>query len=189
MELRLEIDWSELPQIYRKSLDGIVKRWEKAAGVALDNAADEFLPLYKTRVEEIYKKSVEQFHASYTPHYYSRTNDLYNLLEVNISNRSFKITLHDERLEPSNSGIAASSLYEIVVEGGWHGGAPSGKNHPAPGTPYWRVPYPEYYTWGSPAEQSTPIFELFQSGYDSYLVEANELWQSLVQKHLDSIRL
>lgn len=189
MNITLEIDWSEIPNAYRKSLESIAKRWEVEASKAIDKAIDEFLPQFKDGVEKVYKQSVENFYNSYSPHYYARSGDLYNLLEVDTSNRSYNIILHDEKLEPSNDGISSSSLYDIVVEGGWHGGAPSGPNHPSPGTPYWRAPPPYYTHWYTPAAESTSIFESFQEKYDTYLVEATNLLQEIEQRYLDNIRL
>lgn len=195
MNITLDIDWSALPNAYLKSLQSIVTRWETAANKALDQAADEFLPRYKQRVEEIYKKSVEEFYGDYEPIIHVRANSLYELLEVNITNRAFKIILHDERMMPHHSGISPSSLYDIVVEGGWHGGAPSGPNHPSPGTPFWRTPYiPDisytgYWNWGMPAARSTPIIDSFQNEYNSYLTEANEMWQEMIQKNINAIKL
>lgn len=190
MEMTINIDWAAIPNAYKGYVNKIADRFKQGLDKASKDAADEFLAIYKNKVESIYKDVVDSFYGDYTPHYYDRTGDLYKLLEIEVGKQRAKPIIHKERLWPSNDGIDADGLYDLVFVGGWHGGAPSGPDHPSPGTPYWRAPYPQYYEWYRPAYKSPSMWENLVENYDAYLAgEASEEWQNIFLKHFYQIKL
>lgn len=144
---------------------------EAAARTAIQFAVDGF--------REIYSSIIDDYYASYSPHYYNREGDMYRLINIDISddgiylNISFDETLLKYRNDTPTSGTY-DGLYTYAFHEGWHGGAASGPNHPDEGTPYWRNPKTGFRTWLKEAFRS-------ESPYDRVDSEFNQYWNTVVQ--------
>jgi len=127
----------------------------------------EFGALYKQKIENIYKKSVDDFYDAYTPKVYKRTHSLYDVLSVKTDENGMVISGDDiygfglsesgahnlglsfmDLFDESKmvTGRGGQSLFDTVFIGGYHGGAADISTskeavwgaHPQPGKPYYR---------------------------------------------------
>ena len=119
-----------------------------------------------------------------SPVYYSRTGGMYELMTPTYNSQKIDWEYDPSVMNSSNGTLSSNELYEMVFKQGWHGGAPSGPDHPSPGTPYWRTPYPYYSHWSQPAARADSPYDRFEREFDEYLdTEADELIQKTFNKN------
>ena len=126
-----------------------------------DSIFSEFGEYQQKKVEELFRRAVDEFYASYSPAYYERNYSLYDALEF----QPDEYGIIDDQID-SNSLFNSSQLtafrngdqdglYNLVFVGGWHGGAAGTDRHGETRTvPSYRVPYSIYSHWGRRAVQT-----------------------------------
>ena len=115
--------------------------------------------------KEVFDNSVKKFYDSYKPGVYNRIEDhgLYDLYDVEINGSKFSISVDSDNLtyDPDRADAVEDEsgfkeyLFKEVWNEGYHGGADKIKpekvkafgKHPNPGTPWYRTPHPEYWSW------------------------------------------
>lgn len=120
------------------------------------------------RVRDIFTQEIDNFYSSYSPEYYARTESMYDILEIKRSDKKIVIGFLPEMMTSGGGTLGSGGLYEQTFKKGWHGGAASGPNHPAPGAPFWRTPYGVYKYWGRAAAVSTAPFDEIKSKVEEY---------------------
>ena len=110
-------------------------------------------------IESASRFAVEDWYMSFNPDYYERTESLLNVYDIQPQIGTINVHLRSDEL----GGHRASNdyIYEYMFILGYHGGAISGPEHPAPGTPYWRTGL-EFSKWGDPAPKTTSAYTLMR---------------------------
>ena len=137
--------------------------------VIINETNAEIARIDKVAFERLRKKIVNRWYRSYYPAHYARHRTLYYFANSIIEDNAFFI---DYGLSGYHSGghrVHPAYLYKWVFQLGFHGGAYKGPNHPSPGRPYYRTPFPEYSAWGYPAIQSFSIEEALMTAWDDYV--------------------
>ncbi len=142
----------------------------------------------------VFTQAIDRFYSSYSPGYYGRTESLYDIFEIERGAGSITIGFHPENMSSSEGSLGSAGLYEQTFKRGWHGGAGSGPDHPAPGAPFWRTPYGVYKHWGRSAAVSTPPYEEISRRIEEYsrtVMQSrfNSTLQKLWAERISSIQL
>ena len=131
------------------------------SGKFINEVAKECVNAIADDIDYIFTTCIDEFYNSYSPKYYKRTGSLYDIYDVSISGTIISWTV--PYMYPGGHRVGGEFIYNYVFEGGYHGGAPSGKpdmaGNPHPGYMAWRTPPPSFgnhpYTfWGNPAVHS-----------------------------------
>ena len=123
----------------------------------------------KFDLELMGENAVAAFYDSYSPHIYSRQEGLLTAFKVTANDDEWKMEVGPEFM---SGEYAAGTEYVYVnsFEKGWHGGAINGPEHPEPGTPWWRTPFPELTYWKSPAARGpAPLDKIIEEDPDGYI--------------------
>lgn len=116
-------------------------------------------------------EAINAFYGSYSPKYYKRSYSLRYMIYGEINNNIFNVAVGNE--VPSYHGHHhvgdEEYIYINSFQHGYHGGAIDGPNHPSPGTPYWRKPYPQYTRWGHAAPSGPSPYDIFKSGWNNFI--------------------
>lgn len=137
-------------------------------------------PDVKAKVKEIFDKWVDNYYASYSPRYYSRTNGLKNAYICEVYGNILVFESDASMLGGSHRIESKEYIFDHMFLEGWHGGANSGPNHPAPGELYWRTPFKEYTRWGSIAASSAAPGPHIQSEVRNYFKSGE--WHKKVEE-------
>lgn len=129
--------------------------------------AEMLAPDIKSKVKEIFDEWVNNYYDSYSPKYYTRTNGLKDAYICELYGDTLEFRSNASLLNGSHR-VSNEYIYDHMFFEGWHGGAISGLNHPAPGELYWRTPYKEYTRWGSIAASSAAPGPHIQSEIRNY---------------------
>lgn len=147
----------------------------------LDAMMNNAMLLIAKDISFIFKRSVDDFYASYTPKYYKhRTGSLYKIYNIEPTDDGIFISADIDEMGETHR-VDDEYIFDIVYMQGYHGGANDGDDHPEPGTPYWRTPPPRkgikpYTKWGRPAVQSKSIDEMVEERLEEYKTkEGNDL--------------
>jgi len=147
-------------------VDEIRAAVQECASIALDRAWPEWLEFCERHVQSLFNESIDDFYNSYSPKY-KRRGTLYELLFIDIQGESFSVQYDEDNLYFSHGGGGEDYLYDLLFEGGYHGGADDGEDHPSPGTPYWRAGR-RFSRWGRPAKQTASPKATFDSLVDNF---------------------
>lgn len=124
----------------------------------LKDAIDEFrrdLPTIPKQVGEeiaaevyddigyIFDTYIDKWYDSYKPRFYKRTYALKNVYKLEIRGICVSWIVGPYVMPGTHRGTN-KYIYNLTFEGGFHGGAVSGPNHPSEGTPWYRVKTPNY---------------------------------------------
>ena len=140
---------------------------------------DFFTFIKNEGVEPLYKGVIDSFYNNYTPTVYDRSNSLYDMPQIVITENYLAIEFNENRMSVYRNG--GTGLYDLVFKEGYHGGAKSGEGHPHPGTPYWRTGF-YYNQWGQPAKKAPiapyeDLVEQLQEFLDTKgVAKYKELW-------------
>lgn len=111
-----------------------IKELEEKAGKAVKEAQkktfSEYFEVADKKINELYKEAVDEFYQDYSPSFYKREENLYNLLQTKCEEDGLTMSFDPSKLKYRN-GYAESSesdgipggLYDLVFRQGWHGGA------------------------------------------------------------------
>lgn len=132
--------------------------------------------------------AVSAFYRSYRPKYYDRTYSLRYMIYPNIINNMFSFEIGPD--VPIYTGwhrVNADYIYENTFKQGYHGGAINGPEHPRPGVPTWRWPYPEYTRWGRKALKGPSIYNIFMELWNNYITgdQLATLFQKAIQEAIN----
>jgi len=136
-----------------------------SSGKFINEVAKECVNAIADDVDLIFRTFIEEFYASYSPKYYTRTGSLYDV--YNVKANGTKISWESPYIYPGGHRLGGKALYQYVFQSGYHGGAPYGKpdadGNPHPGYMAWRLyppnvhsQEPPYIYWGNPAAQMFP---------------------------------
>lgn len=157
----------------------------------------EFGDYQQRRLESLFEEAVRQFYDAYSPSFYSRSESMYDVL--NLQKNGDGLIIYDDVMDlldrtKMTVDRKGGDLFNKVFVEGWHGGA-EGINdalaerygaHPSPGIPYYRTPHPYYTRWGKQAFRSESPYDRFKIS-----VEAEEggsmsaELQRILEKHND----
>lgn len=157
-----------------KFYDAMMKRIREQAEAAIKDAGRKAKLKYfendaDKAARELFVKVLDEWYRDYTPKYYRRRYSLYDAVESEIDDTGWSLWFDDEKVGEYRR--SDGSTYNMTTSGhggygvedrlfikafmeGWHGGAKSGRKHPSPGVPYWRMPEPYYSHWGRPAKRT-----------------------------------
>ena len=129
----------------------------------------KYNPRVKFDLELMGENAVRAFYDSYSPYIYSRQEGLLSAFKVTANDDEWKIEVGAEFMT-GHYDAGTEYVYINSFEKGWHGGAIDGPDHPEPGTPWWRTPFPELTYWKSPAARGpSPLEELIAADPDGYI--------------------
>lgn len=129
----------------------------------------KYNPRVKFDLELMGENAVRAFYDSYSPYIYSRQEGLLSAFKVTANDDEWKIEVGAEFMT-GHYDAGTEYVYINSFEKGWHGGAINGPDHPEPGTPWWRTPFPELTYWKSPAARGpSPLEELIAADPDGYI--------------------
>ena len=147
----------ELQRIYNlyekslKKLEVMKKQYVKDLKEGLNNAG---------------KKVIDEWYSDYIPNSYRRIYSLYKAFRVQVkSNGQYSVSFSYKYMSSFNHNsntkkpINNEYIFDNSCLEGWHGGADKGPNHPFPGYPMYREPYPYYTNWYYIAEKSFSPYE------------------------------
>lgn len=171
--------------------------------IAYEKAGEEFMPLYGEKLKSLYDESVKEFYDDYTiSGGYVRNLDLYDVFQYSVFKEDglikLKVWFDETKMIGFRNGYKGEDgLYDQVVRKGWHGGAGSGKNHPRPGTPYWRAPTPAYYDWYKEGGSYVPAktapkspLNSFKEKYNEYVMNGlNEDYNAILDRYISEIKI
>lgn len=129
--------------------------------------AEAIAPEVKAKVKEIFDKWVNNYYASYSPIYYSRTYGLRDAYVCEVYG-NLLVFESDASLLNGSHRVSNEYIYDRMFFEGWHGGADKGEGHPVPGSLYWRSPFKEYTHWGAMAASSAAPGPKIQSDVKNY---------------------
>lgn len=121
--------------------------------------------------------------------------------ETSAFRSGYRSVYNDDGVEDLNDFdylLAKDDLFYQSFVLGWHGGAGSGDNHPAPDNPYWRTPYKKFTRWmDKPAPVTSPApFFLFTKGLmnsKDFQIEFDKLYlpklNKLVERFKEQVKL
>lgn len=148
-----------------KASDEILGVMDRETKKESERAYEEFGAYQTKAISELFHEAVQEFYDAYTPGYYQRQYGLNNVLDIHTDDKGMAVydTVED-LLDPSgmHGDRSGGDLYEKVFVRGWHGGAESGPDHPAPGVPYYRKPDGLWFQWSRPAERSEAPIDIFR---------------------------
>ena len=170
---------------------------------AMDEAYIEFGDYQRMAITEIFTDAVREFYNAYSPSSYSRTNGLYDILELKTNEYGIvEYGSVTDLLEPGNmhTDRSGGDLFAKVFMLGWHGGATgTDKWGVSKSSPHYRTPVGWYTHWGAPAAWSEPPYDIFErnleeaesgrifSEFKKISDKHNELAMARVRKLLPSI--
>lgn len=139
-------------------------------------------------LQTIFESAVNQYYGAYSPKYYHRKKDFYDILETKVLDTGFEATMSSSNL--SGHRVSNEYIYLVMFKHGFHGGAWSGDEthfkeglkmtipHPSPGVPYWRT-WPYFYYWSRPAFYSEAPFNAIVSMWNAWVDEHdNDTWKT-----------
>ena len=128
----------------------------------------EFGAYQQDQVGKMFRESIDEFYAAYSPAYYNRTYSLYDAIQYEpdeygiIDDQIDSDSLFSsEYVTPFERGGGSQGLFDLVFMAGWHGGATgTDKRGKSRDVPTYRKPYGRYTMWGRTAVRSTSPQEL-----------------------------
>lgn len=144
-----------MPRIMTKQyrLNRLLRDW--------NDMADKYSKKAAKDLNKIARLEVWKWYNTYTPKYYNRKRTLYYAFDITGKNGIIKIHFGAEKMYSAHfvDRISSDYIFENSFMRGYHGGAISGLEHPNPGIPYWRTPYPIYENWSFPAARDTSPYD------------------------------
>ena len=129
---------------------------------------------YKQMIED----SVNEWYDSYSPISYNRQSTATDWYEASVAgpgtiNAMFLAGQYASHQDP---GL----VFDYAFYQGYHGGSLGKADYSGsiPGVPSYRTPNPQFYFWGDPAIQTTPIKTLFIVKKDSFMPK----WTKILQQ-------
>lgn len=92
-------------------------------------------------VNNIFETCIDKYYSSYNQIFYTRTYALKKTYKIE-KNGCIINWIVGPNLMPETHRVSNEYIYEYMFEKGYHGGAVTGKDHPSPGTPWYRTPPP-----------------------------------------------
>ena len=170
---------ADLAQAIMAALNEDAEDLKRRAETAGKKAVTRYVDHDIQRNIDIMKTVADNFYQDYEPEFYNRRETLYDLLRVKrIDFDKYEIDFDPSIMTYRNGqGGGEDNLYNTVFRQGWHGGAPSGPQHPNSGTPMWRRPYPRYPLWGRVATRASisPLQEFDRLDAEESEADANAL--------------
>lgn len=178
-------------QTFEEYIESLKEKIQDQIRDAIQKGGKDFLILYKSKIETMFKEVIDDFYSGYEPKFYTPKNGggrkkrLYKLLNIVIGNDYIQLSFDESQLlYRDGSGGGENHLYQTVFRKGYHGGAETGNgiggSHPNPGVAYWRRPVPGYWRWGQPAkkEKISPL--------DAFNMKLDEYEETQMQKDYDN---
>ena len=137
---------------------------------------------YKQELEFIGDYVITDWYSAYDPIYYDRLGRLYDAYKVELNGLNYEV-IFDSSLIGGNDLIFENSFMS-----GYHGGSSKGKNHPAPGIPYWRTPHPFYSEWGRPALRSFSPYTRMVSEMNKLIKKIDKEKQNEFNKEIAKVQ-
>lgn len=122
---------------------------------ALRSIDDELNAKYNPKVERKLKyignDAVTQFYDSYEPRIYDRSESLFKAYKPIVNEDEWALDVDASYIPSSYHGEKNDYIFQNSFLEGFHGGDRNGDNHPNPGEPWWKTPYPIFDHWYIPA--------------------------------------
>ena len=110
------------------------------------------------KAKEIAKDAVDMFYGEWSGHGGGRTEDLYDAYDIGIRNGWQLIFEIGSDMMGGYHHQGAEFVYENSFVRGYHGGsAGTDRNNETVDSPHFRIPAPQFTTWGSKAPRGTRI--------------------------------
>lgn len=127
----------------------------------------KYSELLKKELQKVGEKVIDEWYEDYIPNAYRRQYSLYKAFKVSVNrnkgifNISFSHTYmkNFKHFTGKKTTDINEYIFDISFMQGWHGGANKGKEHPFPGIPFYREPFPYYTSWYYIAEKSFSPYE------------------------------
>lgn len=149
---------------------------------------------YYDELNEIGLDVVTRWYASYEPFTYNRHLGLKKAFRVDLNGLDYRVDFSPEYMDDVYD-VSKEYIYENSFVEGYHGGARDGFDHPNPGIPYWRTPYPQLSNWGRPAKKSMSPYYTMRRRMQDKIMEIDREKQtefdkiiSRVQKSVNRLR-
>lgn len=146
---------------------------EKELSIILDmwsQMADKYTKKAVKDLNKISRLAVWRWYKTYSPKYYHRRRTLYYAFDITENNGVIRIHFGNEKMYRCHfvDKYDANYIFFNSFEEGYHGGARDGEDHPNPGVPYWRTPYPTFDRWSYPARQDYSPYNLIVDDVKEY---------------------
>lgn len=135
-------------------------------------------PLILQDYKHIIEDSINEWYDSYSPSSYGRmstASDWYNAEQGGLGeiNAEFIAGQYTSNQDPGH-------VFDYAFYQGYHGGSlgKADMSGDTPSVPSYRTPVPQFYFWGSPAVQTTPIYNIFMVKKDGFMPK----WTKILQQ-------
>lgn len=175
---------------YKNYIAQLTEKVRASVKIAYTLTCKEWFAKVEERVKKMFTDTIDEFYSSYTPDYYDRVESLYNILETTTISNGLSISFNPDNMTSFRNGYSGGDgLYDQVFRKGWHGGAGQGKDHPDPGTPYWRTPVGVYKYWGRPADVANipPLDAIKKRVYEYNAHQKQADWDKIWMTHIQDI--
>lgn len=158
-----------LKRVCQKGVDKIKEVNDEAMQYGIEKA---FLTA-SNKIDENFKRIVkEDFYDKYTPHVYNkRAEDMGDVLQTEASGTTLTLSFDPGRMKQFERP-ASSTLMDLTLGLGYHGGAYSYTKHDAAGEyvhyPHYRIPVGVWSYWGYGAVQTESPYDLFVEWLKGY---------------------
>lgn len=165
-----------------KQISKIQKQYEKAKALSkkMDREAE-------TDLKQIARISIDKYYESYTPEYYDREYDLYNIFDISISSTRIAVDYDFNKLT-RHEWAKRKYLFDYMFMQGYHGGDTRGPGHPAPGIPWYRGTSKDSNTfafWTVPAVQTDSPYEEIEYKSQQYIDDFIEKYNEQIIEPLN----
>ncbi len=174
----------------QRELQSIIKLYEKSLQ-KLQNMKPKYLEKIKKELNEVGKSVINDWYKEYSPNIYKRLGSLYKAFRVQVKkDGSYSVSFSSSYMKAfhhitnKKHPIDNEYIFQNSFMEGWHGGADKGKNHPFPGYPMYREPYPYFTRWYYIAEQSFSPYERMVDEMKAKLEEIENEYDEEFQKEI-----
>lgn len=141
---------------------------------------------YEYELKKIGNITIDKWYATYSPIYYHRRGSLYDSFQVNLQGLDYSVEFDSSLISKFHNN--SDYIYELSFIEGYHGGAKNGIDHPHPGIPYWKTPFPIFNQWGRPAKKSWSPYYRMVSEMKKVIKEIDKEKQAEFDKVMDKVQ-
>ena len=170
---------------YQKYINILKEKAKKEVKKAQDKSIEEFFKHVEKELIVMYEETILDFYLDYTPKYYSRTGELYNLLHIRTGKRYIEAAFNPSAITSRTGYSQENGLYNTVFREGWHGGALHKEEM------LYRKPVPYYTSWGRPAERATvsPLYDFRNRVYTYLKTDYQKDYKRIWDKNKSQIKI